>query len=163
MDLIRNRGRAAGTGLLAVALALTAGGCGRPDVRSGAGPLRLCGVGFPRGADAIGATPLATSTRGMPPAPAGGSRLPATTGTPLGVIRIVTVSDDCHHGRTVVVTPTSEVRVDAVARDRAGRVVALELVTARPGTVTRVHVYAYDDGRPVGQLDTTVGAETGRP
>ncbi|MER5503956.1 hypothetical protein ABT052_01360 [Streptomyces sp. NPDC002766] len=157
MNPIRNRSRAAGACLLAVGLALTAGSCARPDVRSGGGPLRLCGVDFPRGADAIGATPLGTSTRGMPPAPAGGSRLPARTATPLGVIRIVAVSHDCHHGRTVVVTPASAVRVDAVARDRAGRVVALELVTAWSGTTTRVHVYAYDGGRPVGQLRTTVG------
>jgi hypothetical protein len=55
------------------------------------------------------------------------------------------------------VTPAPSVRVLEVAEDRAGRVVCFSLVPAKSGTRVRVHVYAYDGHRPVGQLLTGVG------
>ncbi|NUQ95574.1 MAG: hypothetical protein HOY79_03090 [Streptomyces sp.] len=143
--------------LLAVLVA-GATGCSKPDVRSGAPPLKLCGVTFWSGAEGIGTTWLNTSTRGMPSAPAG-DRLPATTardasGPPP---RVVSVSSDCSHGRTVVVSPASSVRVRKAAKDGDGRIVALSLVPTQPGTPAKVHIYAYDGTRPTGQVLTTVG------
>ncbi|MFI7405485.1 hypothetical protein ACIBW9_34270 [Streptomyces sp. NPDC049541] len=143
--------------LLAV-LVVGATGCSQPDVRSGAPPLTLCGVTFWSGAEGIGTTQLNRSTRGMPSAPAG-HRLPAPTardasGPPP---RVVSVSSDCSHGRTVVVTPASSVRVRKAAKDSAGRIVALSLVPTQPGTPAKVHIYAYDGTRPTGQVLTTVG------
>ncbi|GAA2483395.1 hypothetical protein [Streptomyces longisporus] len=143
--------------LLAV-LVVGATGCSPSDVRSGAPPLKLCGVTFWSGAEGIGTTRLTTSTRGMPSAPAG-DRLPATTtrdasGPPP---RVVSVSSDCSHGRTVVVSPASSVRVRKVAKDGDGRIVALSLVPAQSGAAAKVHIYAYDGTRPTGQVLTTVG------
>lgn len=104
----------------------------------------------------IGADTPKRSTRGMPPAPADGwSHLPARLGTPppaAGPPHIVSLSDDCSHGRTVVVSPASPVRLLKVAEDRAGRVVDFSLVPAETGTTARVHVYVYDGRRPAGQL-----------
>ncbi|MFF4362102.1 hypothetical protein [Streptomyces sp. NPDC001604] len=132
-------------------------GCSQPDVRSGAPPLKLCGVTFWSGAEGIGTTQLNTSTRGMPSAPAG-DRLPATSSrdTSGPPPRVVSVSSDCSHGRTVVVSPASAVRVRKVAKDGAGRIVALSLVPTQPGTSAKVHIYAYDGTRPTGQVLTTV-------
>ncbi|MFJ9250676.1 hypothetical protein [Streptomyces sp. NPDC101776] len=153
----RCRGR---TTLSAVCLALVAAaaaGCSGPDIRSGAPPLKLCGVTFWSGAEGIGAVSLSRSTRGMPAAPAA-SRLPARVALHDGgpPPRVVSVSADCSHGRTVVVSPASSVRVRTVARDAAGRVVVLSLVPAKPGTSVEVHVYAYDGTRPTGQAATAV-------
>ena len=133
-------------------------GCSKPDVRSGAPPLKLCGVTFWSGAEGIGTTQLRTSTHGMPSAPAG-DRLPATTARDAGgpPPRVVSVSSDCSHGRRVVVSPASSVRVRKVAKDSDGHIVALSLVPAQPGTAAQVHIYAYDGSRPTGQLLTTVG------
>ncbi|MER6420969.1 hypothetical protein [Streptomyces sp. NPDC001137] len=94
----------------------------------------------------------------MPSAPAG-DRLPATTardavGAPP---RVVSVSSDCSHGRTVVVSPASSVRVRKAAKDGDRRIVVLSLVPARPRTPAKVHIYAYDGTRPIGQVLTTVG------
>ncbi|MFF5303337.1 hypothetical protein ACFY5F_28595 [Streptomyces sp. NPDC013161] len=151
------RGR---TTLPAVCLALVtaaAAGCSGPDIRSGAPPLKLCGITFWSGAEGIGTVSLSRSTRGVPPAPAA-SRLPARTARQDGgpPPRVVSVSADCSHGRTVVVSPASSVRMRTVAKDAAGRVVALSLVPAKPGTSVKVHVYAYDGTRPTGQAATAV-------
>ncbi|MFD4561496.1 hypothetical protein ACFWP5_45510 [Streptomyces sp. NPDC058469] len=153
----RRRGR---TTLSAVCLALVAvgaAGCSGPDIRSGAPPLKLCGITFWSGAEGIGTVSLSRSTRGMPAAPAA-SRLPARTARYDGgpPPRVVSVSTDCSHGRTVVVSPASSVRVRTVAKDAAGRVVALSLVPAKPGTSVEVHVYAYDGTHPTGQAATAV-------
>jgi hypothetical protein len=43
-----------------------------------------------------------------------------------------------------------------VAKDGAGRVLALSLVAAEPGTSVEVHVYAYAGTRPTGQVRTVV-------
>ncbi|MGW2518854.1 hypothetical protein ACWC09_17945 [Streptomyces sp. NPDC001617] len=150
--------------LLAVGLAAAAVGCSSPasspDIRMGAPPLKFCGVTFWHAAMGIGAADLTHSTRAMPAAPTDGwSHLPAHTHAssldqpPPDVVR---VTDDCSHGRTVVVTPAASVRIRTVAEDRAGRVVALSLVPAKTGATVRVHIYAYDGSRPVGQLLTTV-------
>lgn len=139
-------------------VAAGAAGCFQPDVRSGGPPLKLCGVTFWSGAESIGTTRLGAVTRGMPAAPAT-SRLPASTTRQHGgpAPRVVSVSSDCSHGRTVVVSPTASVRVRTVAKDHAGRLVALSLVAARPGgSPVQVHVYAYDGARPTGQLVITV-------
>ena len=160
----RSRPPQADRALLAIVPALLAvlvvgvTGCSKADVRSGAPPLKLCGVTFWSGAEGIGTTRLSTSTRGMPSAPAG-DRLPARTardsvGSPP---RVVSVSSDCSHGRTVVVSPASSVRVRKAAKDGDGHIVALSLVPAQPGTPAKVHIYAYDGTRPSGQLLTTVG------
>ncbi|MFF4803233.1 hypothetical protein ACFY1U_33270 [Streptomyces sp. NPDC001351] len=159
----RPRPPRAGGAWLAVVPALLAvvvvgvAGCSKPDVRSGAPPLKLCGVTFWSGAEGIGATRLSASTRGMPSAPAGDG-LPATTardaiGTPP---RVVSVSSDCSHGRTVVVSPAASVRVRKAAKDGDGHIVALSLIPAHPGTPAQVHIYAYDGARPTGQVLTTV-------
>ncbi|MEU3339411.1 hypothetical protein ACWCQ1_30340 [Streptomyces sp. NPDC002144] len=150
----RRRGRTASA---AVCLALAVVGCSGPDIRSGAPPLKLCGVTFWSGAEGIGTTRLTPSTRGMPAAPAA-SRLPASAtrhdgGPPP---RVVSVSSDCSHGRTVVVSPAAPVRVRSVAKDGAGRVLALSLVPAKPGRSVEVHVYAYAGTRPAGQVLTVV-------
>ncbi|MBO4252715.1 hypothetical protein [Streptomyces griseorubiginosus] len=149
----RRRGRTASA---AVCLALAVAGCSGPDIRSGGPPVKLCGVTFWSGADHIGTTPLTASSRGMPAAPAA-SRLPASApydgGPPP---RIVSVSSDCSHGRTVVVSPAASVRLRTVAKDGAGRVLALSLVPARPGRSVEVHVYAYAGTRPAGQVLTVV-------
>ena len=150
--------------LLAMPLAVAAVGCmggGAPQVVHAAPPFKRCGVTFWSGAMGIGADTLKRAVRGMPSAPADGwSRLPARTGelprTGLPP-HIFSVSGNCSHGRTVVVTPASSVRVLKVAEDRAGRVVCFSLVPAKPGSSVRVHVYAYDGHRPVGQLVTDVG------
>ncbi|WP_030946336.1 hypothetical protein [Streptomyces sp. NRRL S-646] len=160
----RPRPTRAGDAWLAIAPALLAllvvgvTGCSKSDVRSGAPPLKLCGVTFWSGAEGIGTTQLSTSTRGMPSAPAA-DRLPATTARDSGgpPPRVVSVSSDCSHGRTVVVSPASSVRVRKVAKDGGGHVVALSLVPAQPGTPAEVHIYAYDGTRPTGQLLTMVG------
>ncbi|MEV6947759.1 hypothetical protein AB0N07_38595 [Streptomyces sp. NPDC051172] len=143
--------------VLVAALVVGVTGCSQPDVRSGAPPLKLCGVTFWSGAEGIGTTRLNTSTRGMPTAPAD-DRLPATTtrdavGPPP---RVVSVSSDCSHGRTVVVSPASSVRIRKAAKDGDGHIVALSLVPAQPRTPAKVHIYAYDGNRPTGQLLITV-------
>jgi hypothetical protein len=153
----RRRGR---TTLLAVCLALVAAGavgCSGPDIRSGAPPLKLCGITFWSGAEGIGTVSLSRSTRGMPAAPAA-SRLPVRAARYDGgpPPRVVSVSTDCSHGRTVVVSPASSVRVRTVAKDAASRVVALSLVPAKPGTSVEVHVYAYDGTRPTGHVTIAV-------
>ncbi|MEV0488469.1 hypothetical protein AB0I69_48700 [Streptomyces sp. NPDC050508] len=153
----RRRGR---TTLSAVCLALVAAGaagCSGPDIRSGAPPLKLCGITFWSGAEGIGRVSLSRSTRGMPAAPAA-SRLPVRTARHDGgpPPRVVSVSTDCSHGRTVVVSPAASVRVRTVAKDAAGRVVALSLVPAKPGTSVEVHVYAYDGTRPTGHVTIAV-------
>ena len=160
----RSRPPRAGDAWLAIVpalLALLVGGvtgCSKSDVRSGAPPLKRCGVTFWSGAEGIGTIQLSTSIRGMPSAPAA-DRLPATTaregdGSPP---RVVSVSSDCSHGHTIVVSPASSVRVRKVAKDGDGHIVALSLVPAQPGTPAEVHIYAYDGTRPTGQLLTTVG------
>jgi hypothetical protein len=147
--------RVLSVGCLALVVA-GAAGCFQPDVRSGGPPLKLCGVTFWSGAESIGSTRLDAVTRGMPAAPAT-SRLPAATTRQEGgpAPRVVSVSSDCSHGRTVVVSPVSAVRVRTEAKDRAGRLVALSLVAARPGSPVQVHVYAYDGTRPTGQVVVT--------
>jgi hypothetical protein len=93
----------------------------------------------------------------MPAAPAA-SRLPVRAARYDGgpPPRVVSVSTDCSHGRTVVVSPASSVRVRTVAKDAASRVVALSLVPAKPGTSVEVHVYAYDGTRPTGHVTIAV-------
>ncbi|MET7478654.1 hypothetical protein ABZT17_30410 [Streptomyces sp. NPDC005648] len=134
-------------------------GCGNPEIVHAAPPFKRCGVTFWSGAMGIGADTLSRSTRGMPPAPADGwSHLPARltrSPTPLPP-HIVSLSDDCSHGRTVVVTPVSSVRLLKVAEDRSGRIVDFSLVPVKEGTTARIHVYAYDGRHPVGQLLTSV-------
>ncbi|MFF1306170.1 hypothetical protein [Streptomyces sp. NPDC058307] len=148
------------TTLPALCLALVAAGaagCSGPDIRSGVPPLKLCGITFWSGAEGIGTVSLSRSTRGMPAAPAA-SQLPARTARHEGgpPPRVVSVSADCSHGRTVVVSPASSVRVRTVAKDAVGRVVALSLVPAKPGTSVEVRVYAYDGTHPAGQAATAV-------
>jgi hypothetical protein len=94
----RRRGR---TTLSAVCLALVAAGaagCSGPDIRSGAPPLKLCGITFWSGAEGIGTVSLSRPARGMPAAPAA-SRLPARTARYDGgpPPRVVSVSADCSH------------------------------------------------------------------
>ncbi|MFE2425090.1 hypothetical protein [Streptomyces hokutonensis] len=155
--LRRCRGRAALSAVCLAVVAAGAAGCSGPDIRSGGPPLKLCGVTFWSGAERIGTVSLSRSTRGMPAAPAA-SRLPARTAGRDGgpAPRVVSVSADCSHGRTVLVRPVSSVRVRTVARDAAGRVVAFSLVPAKAGTSVEVHVYAYDGTRPTGQVATVV-------
>lgn len=155
----RSRPARAGAALLAIGLALLAAavtGCSTPAVGRHTFTLKLCGVTFWRSPEGIFTTPLNTATQGMPPAPAR-SRLPAMTNPDAGgPPRVVSVSSDCSHGRTVVVSPVSSVRVCKVAKDGAGRIVAFSLARANPRTPVRVHVYAYDGTRPTGQIFTTV-------
>ncbi|MFJ9900790.1 hypothetical protein ACIQPR_46450 [Streptomyces sp. NPDC091280] len=153
----RRRGRTALPALCLTLVAAGAASCSGPDISSGAPPLKLCGMTFWSGAEGIGTVSLSRSTRGMPAAPAV-SRLPASSGRHDGgpAPRVVSVSADCSHGRTVIVSPVSPVRVRTVAKDAAGRVVALSLVPAKPGTSVEVHIYAYDGTRPTGEVATTV-------
>jgi hypothetical protein len=93
----------------------------------------------------------------MPAAPAA-SLLPVLTARHDGgpPPRVVSVSADCSHGRTVVVSPASSVRVRTVAKDAVGRVVAFSLVPAKAGASVEVHVYAYDGTRPTGHVTIAV-------
>lgn len=153
----RRRGRTMLSAVCVALVAAGAAGCSGPDIRSGAPPLKLCGITFWSGAEGIGTVSLSRSTRGMPAAPAA-SRLPVRSARRDGgpPPRVVSVSADCSHGRTVVVSPASSVRVRTVAKDAAGRVVTLSLVPAKPDTSVEVHVYAYDGTRPTGQVATAV-------
>jgi hypothetical protein len=151
------RGRTTLSAVCLVLVAAGAAGCSGPDIRSGAPPLKLCGITFWSGAEGIGTVSLSRSTRGMPAAPAA-SLLPVLTARHDGgpPPRVVSVSADCSHGRTVVVSPASSVRVRTVAKDAVGRVVAFSLVPAKAGASVEVHVYAYDSTRPTGQVAVAV-------
>lgn len=112
----RRRGRTTLSAVCVALVAAGAAGCSGPDIRSGAPPLKLCGIMFWSGAEGTGTVSLSRCTRGTPAAPAA-SRLPVRSvrhdgGPPP---RVVSVSAGCPHGRTVVVSPASSIRVRTVA------------------------------------------------
>jgi hypothetical protein len=140
---------------LAVALAFLVGaaalgGCAPSRGHETPAEVRICGHTLAGGV-AVPEIRRLTPPHDAPPAPRR-SVLPAPyrgrrPGT--AMLRVIRLSADCAHGVVALVTPSTGLRTTAEVHAPDGTLVALCLVRL---TTTPARVYAYRNGRPIGEL-----------